>query len=110
MMSTQFELKEPLQLVHLNLKWSLLNKLEEFRERKKLDNRTETITYLLETALKMIEKIDATPKDKLSSELEEARAQLKHGGLVDYASSLSGRDLKILHEIISDEYRTRGLK
>ena len=109
-MSTQFDVREPKQLVHLSLDWSLINRLEEFRAKKKMENRTVTISYLLDTALKMIAKIEGVPKDQLSSQLEEARAQLKHGGLVDYASTLSARDLKILHSIISDEYQARGMK
>jgi hypothetical protein len=109
-MIVRSEMMEPNQLVHINLKWSMLNRLAELQERKRFDNRTATINYLLDIALRMIDKIEGTPKDKLHNELEEVDQQLKHGGLVDYATKLSGKELRLIYEIIGDEYKTRGMK
>lgn len=99
---------EPRQLVHLNLKWELLDKIEDVMVSQKFRDRTACVEYLINTAIKIIEKIENTPPEVLAKELEEVHEQLKHGGLVDYAAKLSNRDLKLIFDIIQDENKTRN--
>jgi hypothetical protein len=100
---------EARQLVHLNLKWELLDKIELVMQEQKFRDRTECVEYLIDMAIRIIQKIESTPPEELAKELVEAHEQLKHGGLVDYAGKLSGRDLKLLYNIIQDEYNARGM-
>ena len=79
-------------------------------EKRGFRNRTDTINYLLDTAIKFLDKVESTPPEKLNSEMEEIHDQLKEAGIVDYVAKISGRDLKNLYKIISEEYHYRTEK
>jgi hypothetical protein len=98
------------QMVHMNYKVDLLERVDKITKKHKLGSRSQSIEYLLNTAIKIIERIESVPPIELAKELKEAHEQLKHGGLVDYAITLSDRDLKLLFDIVSDEYASRYSK
>ncbi len=101
---------EPISLVHMNMKWTMLNRIQDVQQKKKFRNRTDTINYLLDLAIKFLDKVESVPPDKLNSELDEIHNQLKEAGVVDYVSKMNGRDLKNLYKIISEEYHYRTEK
>jgi DNA-directed RNA polymerase subunit F len=101
---------DPMSLVHMNMKWTMLNKIEEIRHKNKFKYRSDAINYLLDLSIKFLEKIENTPPEKLHHEIEEIDAQLKEGGVVDYIARMNGKDLKNLYKIISEEYQFRTEK
>jgi len=101
---------DPVSLIHLNMRWSRLNKISEIQEKRRLRTRTDAVNYLIDLAVKFIEKVESVPEAKLADEMEEIHSQLKEGGVVDYVSKMSGRDLKNLYKIITEEYHFRTEK
>lgn len=105
---------EATSLVHMNLKWDLLNRLESFQIKNKYRNRSETVHLLLDFSLKIMEMIESTPPHRWQKEIEELKAQRKEGDIMAYAESLPASELKLLYEIFLEERKRReyraGLK
>jgi hypothetical protein len=82
----------------------LLVRIENFEKEYRFKNRTDAINKLLEIALKIVEHKEILKDEHLKQEITN---QLREGGLVDYFTKLSNKEIEILHSIVRNEFESR---
>lgn len=95
------------RFIHLNIHEDLLERIDQMCEKLDFEDRTKCIEYLLDTAMTFITKLNSMKTEELMHEIRIAYEQLKKGTVIDYTSGLSDKDLRLLYDIIKDEFDVR---
>jgi hypothetical protein len=99
---------EATSLIHTNVKWSLLNRLDTFTRENNYASRSKCMQDLIDFALKFMDKVKKTPDPVWKKQLEELDGQKERGDMLKYFQKLNNREFNLMLEIIQQEAMDRS--
>ena len=95
--------------VEMMLSILVVERIEDFRKRYKLPNRSEALKQLVDTALLIENKLPLAEK-WTSKDIADIKESLAAGQIVDYLEQLPRDKFSLIYDIIQDEQKIRRNK